>query len=536
MKLATMASHRLLRDIFHSAAKHDPAHTAFICRNEKVSYGDFALRWKNMAARLQEKQIKPGERVAIALPASVDIVVAMAAVLHLGGVYVPLDRFGPTSRAALILRDCECSLLITDSQYLEDPNLESLSPSLRAVLLVDELAAGSAGDASEPISGAGDAPVDEAGAERLPDDLAFILYTSGSTGTPKGVAITHRNLLTFIDWALEEFQLGPDDTYANHANFTFDISTLFYAAVAAGAPVIIFTEEERRSPFALAGAIERHGIRVWYSVPSILQLMVASGALERVDASSLRCVLFAGEVFPIKYLQRLAQLVPQAIYYNLYGPTETNVCTFHRVVREDLESRTVPLPIGRALPGQRAWVADTEGNPLPEGERGELLVQGPCVTPGYWNVKGSRNEDNHRRGIHATGDLVTSQNGEYIFHGRIDNMIKLNGYRIELGEIESVLHLHPAIEQVAVVPRESEEQKQLVVCYVGKVGTQPPGLIELKKFCSQHLPSYMCPHRIRRFDSMPLNANGKVDREALTRLLDAEKDTARRSQEPAGGR
>ncbi len=230
---------------------------------------------------------------------------------------------------------------------------------------------------------------------------------------------------------------------------------------AAGASVVLVPEDEARSPAALAALIERERISVWYSVPSILQLLVASGVLARTDASSLRYVLFAGEVFPVKHLRRLRELLPHPAFYNLYGPTETNVCTSYRVGELD-PGRTRPVPIGRPLPGASGRLVDPEGRPVPPGEVGELVIEGDCVTPGYWKVEGDRNAENHRRGAHATGDLVGIEDGEFVYHGRIDHMLKVRGYRVEPGEIEAVLEAHPAIDRVAV---DSDGEIRLVACY-----------------------------------------------------------------------
>ncbi len=499
--------YQVLTEILETSAALYPERPALRCQQEELSYAELSSRVSRMVAVLRDGCLAHGDRVAVVLPKSIDAVVAFLATLQAGGVYVPVDRFQPVARASHILRDCSCSLLITDRDFFDSLRREGMPERLQAIIQAE------VGPAERP----GPGPFCE---RMAPDNLAFILYTSGSTGLPKGVRITHRNLLTFINWCIGRFELRPSDVFSNHAAFSFDLSTFdLYAALAVGACVHILTEEEMKNPFALARQIEGGKISVWYSVPSILMLMLSADVFRKYDCSSLRYVLFAGEVFPIKRLKELIAALPAPNYYNLYGPTETNVCTYYEVKPSD-SSRVTPVPIGRPLPGLSARVVDRTGEPVERGEVGELVIEGACVTPGYFGPTPSRNEANHRCHIHATGDLVSvDEDGELNFRGRIDNMVKVNGYRVELGEIESQLALHPALENVIVVPLETDGQTSLVACYTSAEGHPPLSLIEMKKFCAARLPAYMIPHRLRRFDSLPVNQNGKFSRRALELAL-----------------
>jgi acyl-coenzyme A synthetase/AMP-(fatty) acid ligase len=332
------------------------------------------------------------------------------------------------------------------------------------------------------------------------------------------VKISHRNLASFVSWALEEMALGPGDVFANHASFNFDLSTFdLFVAMASGAAAWIIPDADTRNMAALGEGIRKYRVTVWYSVPSILTLLLGSGALDRSTAASLRYVLFAGEVFPIQRLRELRGVLEEGTaLYNLYGPTETNVCTFHRV--GDIASdRGVPVPIGRAVHGATLHVIDDEGNDVTGTGTGELVVSGACVTPGYWRREDPRNAENHRRGVHATGDLVSYEGDELVYRGRKDRMVKISGYRVELGEIEAAVLRHPRVREAAVIALMRDDSTRLVA-FCAPAGDAELSLLALKAHCSRLLPRHMVPHALRRAAALPKNPNGKTDYVALARL------------------
>ncbi len=494
-----------------------PALVAPQCVNYRQLYGR-VQRW---ASVYQRHGVEAGERVAIWLPKCPEYLTALYAAMESGGVYVPLDGMQPAERACRILESAQPSILVTDIRRLTELD-DRLPSSLTLIVVVDGEAEA---EVPVPVQTLSSADLDSEHATALPhrpapDDLAAILFTSGSTGTPKGVQVSYRNLDSFINWALDEFSLSEQDVFASHAGFHFDLSTFdYFAAAAVGAGVWMVREPEQRNVGVLLEGIRHHGVTVWYSVPSVLALLAATEQLTLSITRTLRYVLFAGEPFPIGALRQLRASLPgKCELYNLYGPTETNVCLYHRVCEEDL-NRIRPVSIGRPLPGVSATIENEKGEPVTqEGRIGELIISGPCVTPGYWRREDPDNAGNHRRNRHATGDLVSVENGLIEYHGRRDRMVKIQGNRVEMGEIEAVLSAMAGVGDVAVVVDRYDGAPQLVVFHTVEEG-QSVGALAVRQYCARHLPRYMIPRRILQLETMPRNANGKVDYRRLEQQL-----------------
>jgi clorobiocin biosynthesis protein CloN4 len=463
-----------------------------------LTYGGLDRRANRLAAILRARGLTKGDRIVIWLDKSTAAVVAMQAALRVGAVYVPVAGSNPLARATRIVTDCDARVVVTDGSRA--PALREAAPE-RQVLDIDSLQLG------DPLP----APV-----EYTPvadDDLAYILYTSGSTGDPKGVCISHRNAMAFVEWAAAEIGAGPEDRFANHAPFNFDLSVLdLYVAFLSGGSVHIIAEAMAYAPSLLVDFLVNERITVWYSVPSVLTLMLRDGGLlETGRPPALRALLFAGEPFPITHLRELyAAWGGYVRFLNLYGPTETNVCTFHEVSEVDVQ-RDRPVPIGRACSGDRVWAETGDGRVAEPGEEGELVVDGPTVMLGYWGRE-------RHEGPYRTGDVVrVLAPGVYDYVGRRDHMVKVRGHRVELGEIEAALVRHPAVEQAAVVVSGSGVGAELVAFVVPRGPV--PSLLDLKRHCSEHLPRYMIVDRVRAVDALPRTPNGKTDRRALVDAL-----------------
>jgi amino acid adenylation domain-containing protein len=485
-----------LASLVIDAARESPDAPAVRAPDGALTYAQLDALANHLALDLRSRGIRPGDRVGIWLDKCTAAVGAMQAVLRLGAAYVPLDPMNPAARVGGILRDGGIRALVTTSVRAERVLLDDLA-SLPAILV----------ETSSPTK---TAPVEERVASHPveADALAYVLYTSGSTGRPKGVCISHRNALAFVEWAAAAIEATSADRLANHAPFHFDLSVLdLYVAFLARACVTLIPDGMSYAPKRLVDLVAEERLTIWYSVPSVLMLMMNEGGLLDAETTTLRTILFAGEPFPIKQLQRLVSRWPSLRYWNLYGPTETNVCTAFEVdpVNETFER---PLPIGRACSGDEVWARTDTGAMAGVGEEGELVVRGPTVMVGYWG------QPPLAEPVYPTGDLVRLRpDGNYEYLGRRDHMVKVRGHRIELGEIETALAQQPSIDEAAVVVAGDGLSAKLVAFVVSR---SEPTLLEVKRHCAERLPRYMIVDEVRRVEKLPRTRNGKVDRAQLT--------------------
>jgi amino acid adenylation domain-containing protein len=492
-----------LQNILIHSADRTPNAVAVTGPDGSVTYGELNKLTNRIARALTVLGVNSGDRIGIWLDKSVRTVATMQGVLRLGAVYVPIDPLGPASRTRTILHDCTVKALVTTNKRAEAVLTDELADV--ACLCIDGIWKGQTWD--HLVSLSSDEPIQTP--TPADNDLAYILYTSGSTGKPKGVCISHGNALAFINWAAKELQPTPADRFANHAPFHFDLSVLdLYVAFSAGASVSLIPDGMSYAPKNLVNFIIQENITIWYSVPSALVLMIEQGGLLDVQSIPLHTIMFAGEPFAIKHLKRLDQSLPAVRLLNLYGPTETNVCTYYQVQGIENE-RTKPMPIGRACSGDQVWAIKEDGTVVKPGEEGELMVSGPTVMLGYWGHPPQGNKP------YATGDIVQLQeDGNYLYVGRRDHLVKVRGHRVEPGEIEAVLEQHSEIHQAAVVVFGSGMEARLIAFLVS---TTVLPLLSVKRHCAERLPRYMIVDEVRFMAALPRTRNGKIDRLALTR-------------------
>ncbi|MCI0599702.1 MAG: amino acid adenylation domain-containing protein [Beijerinckiaceae bacterium] len=513
---------RTLSRLLEDSTRRRPDHTAIedADRDKSVSFAELTFLVDRVHLALAECGVRVGDRVGLCAPKSIGSVVSILGTLKAGAAYVPVDAAAPLERNASIFEECSVRAIIAARGCAAALAAALGTPDFKPLAQFNELKQYSCDlvliEGKREAAAIQDAPSRE--------DVAYILYTSGSTGKPKGVIHTHASALSFVDWCSGALAPKEEDRFSSHAPFHFDLSILdLYVPLKHGASVILFGEESGKTPPQLAAGIAGRHVTVWYSTPSVLRLLIEYGRLERYDWPALRLVLFAGEVFPVKYLRAIKAAWPHPRYFNLYGPTETNVCTYFEVPQEIPVGQHGPFPIGLTCENDRTKVMDEEGREVEPGREGELLVAGGSVMAGYWNLPdktaGVFSADSEGVRWYKTGDLVRQEpDGSYTFLGRRDRMVKRRGYRVELGEIEAALYRHPAILEAAAIALADEDGGCLIKAVLSCPGSAAPSVVELKAYCSRNLPLYMVPDRFHIQASLPKTSTDKIDYQLLKAL------------------
>ncbi|WP_149183690.1 amino acid adenylation domain-containing protein [Streptomyces sp. TRM49041] len=524
--MTTALNRRLGAGLLHHASVR-PDHVALTIGRRDYTYGEAVSTARRWAAPLVEAAGGRPRRVGVFAHRSEAAYLGVAAALFAGAAFVPLNRKFPPARTRAMLERADVDALIVDAASAPQlPELLQGLPRRPVVLLPDTPRADvtgrpgvAAGIDAERVLDAADlaaaAPLDRL-PDVSPDDPAYLLFTSGSTGTPKGVPVTHANVRAFLDVNQDRYRLTPDDRLTQTFDQTFDLSVFdLFMAWENGARVCSMDPIELLAPFTY---LERNGITVWFSVPSVAAVLRKRGVLRPGTMPTLRWSLFCGEPLPRATAEEWQAAAPGSTVENLYGPTELTIaCTAYRWDPRASPAECVHdnVPIGRPYPGLRTLVVDDELNPVPDGATGELCVAGPQTTPGYWRAPRLTAERWFEHGgatYYRTGDLVRLEEGQFVCLGRDDQQVKVGGHRVELGEIEAVLRRAGAVEAVSLLWPDTAT--------VTAVVTGAEDTAALTDACRAELPAYMVPRSVRAVDELPVNANGKVDRTALRRWLD----------------
>ncbi|AKZ60083.1 putative coelichelin nonribosomal peptide synthetase [Streptomyces ambofaciens ATCC 23877] len=512
-----------LGGLFDTAARRDPAAPAVTwCAldggTRSLTYGELAREKNGLASLLRAAGVGPGARVAVAVPRSVEQVVALVGVVSAGGAYVPLDLAYPDERLRYILTDAAPQVVLVTPEH-RDRFTRLLSradlPTARVLVLGDE------------------SPPADPGPERGPagHDPAYVIYTSGSTGRPKGVVVPHSSVVTLLANTGPDMGFGPDDVWVQFHSFSFDFAVWeLWGALAHGGELLVPEYGLTRSPVDFHRLVRERGVTVLNQTPSAFYQFVEADRHAGEPLPALRLIVFGGEALDPgrlrDWVRRHGVHAPELV--NMYGITETTVHVTHRVLTaEDLAPGVDVSPIGAPLPGLVTYLLDDRLRPVPPGREGAIYVAGDQVSLGYLGrpaLTAGRFVANPFTGdgtrMYHTGDLARrTLDGELRFTGRADDQVQLKGFRIELGEVEAAIRELDGVVDVAVTVADGGDH--LVAHLVGEVPA------DLTALLSEKLPAHMVPRRTLPLDVLPLTVNGKLDRKALAERVTPEPGDAR---------
>lgn len=480
-----------------------------------TSYGQLQQLSNRIARLFVSRGLRRGEVVALFHDKSADAFATMLACLKIGLIYTNLDPDSPWERLRKILQTCEPRTIVNG--FLEPPHLASLQGQAAGIIHLRQ---------PEIIAELDDLdPAEFADLDQVTGaDPAYIMFTSGSTGTPKGAVMSHANVLNFVAWAQDRFEITPQDILSNANPIYFDNSVFdFYASIFSGASMVPISAQQVRDPRHLVGTINDAGCTIWFSVPSLLVYLLTTRALSATDFPAVRKIIFGGEGFPKPKLKKLYDLFGErAELENVYGPTEcTCICSAHTIVPADFWDMKALATLGFLASNFDYEILAK----APDRDAGELFLRGPNVGLGYYNdpertAQAFVQNPTHRRFTdvgYRTGDLVRrAANGQLHFTGRADFQIKHMGYRIELEEIEAALAVVPEVKECAVIYRKLGDGLGEILGFASLATPKAPE--KLIQEVAEIVPPYMVPRRVTVLEGLPKNANGKIDRIALQTL------------------
>jgi len=497
---------RCIHNLFEAQAEHTPNHIAVVFENQQLTYAQLNARANQLARHLQTLGVGPETIVALGVERSLETFIGMLGILKAGGAYLPLDPLLPTERLAFMLHDAQAFVLVTQQQLAER------FPEVKQTVCLDT--------DWDAIAQQPDETLDS---EVTPQNLVYIIYTSGSTGQPKGVAVEHRQLLNYLHGILEKLNLPNGSSFATVSTFAADLgNTAIFPALCTGGCLHVISQERATNPEALADYCDRHPIDCLKIAPSHLSALLTAASPVKI----LPCqrLILGGEALSWQLVEKLQQYKPSCQILNHYGPTEATVGVLtYAIEGEPIGNKSEIVPLGRAIANTQVYILDKHLQPVPIGVPGELHIGGDNLARGYLNqpelttkrfIRNPFSDDLESR-LYKTGDLVRYRpDGNIEFLGRIDRQVKIRGFRIELEEIEMVLRQQSQVQEAAVTALEDESGSKYLVAYV--VPNQgAPTTGELRRFIKEKLPEQMVPSAFVLLKSLPLTANGKIDRQRL---------------------
>ncbi len=473
-----------------------PDHIALVESDQSfITYGDLVRQSTRIAAYLTTNNITNGSRVALLVPKNKDAIVIILAVMLCEATYIPLDTHAPHERTRALISDIAPHALIASPETFPS-DIPCQFQNGFSTLLTSNLG------------------ISFFSEEKNKFDIAQILYTSGSTGSPKGVCLSSQNILHFVNWSLNYFSIPSQNRLTSIAPLHFDLSTFdIWTGLNAGAQILLLDESIVKNARLLVACMNTWNPHIVYATPSTWRIMYEYGKPDNTSFSALQHFLFAGEIFVPQALHNWINILPKTRFHNLYGPTETNVCTAYEIEQPIDSERQTPYPIGKIIAGLEYKIGSNE-----IANSGELYISGPSVFSGYWNQEEKTNhvfDFSEGKRWYKTGDWVREENGALIFLGRIDRMLKKQGYRIEPAEIEQCLERHPDILEAAVMGEKTTDHFIILCAFVATGKKIAPDLSALKQYLAQHLPAYMIPEKFIFSEVLPKSSNGKIDFQTL---------------------
>ena len=471
-----------------------PNAIAHISGDQRLTYSELRRRSDALAAHLTTRFGNDCSSIAALGHREPEMLIAFLGAVKSRRPYVPLDTVLPQQRIDKILAISRPALLLTPADVAKLSSSAAPAPTTRAKR----------------------------------DDPFYILFTSGSTGEPKGVIITLGCLEHFVAWMLEEQKFTPlGETFLNTAPFSFDLSVMdLYCSLATGGSLFSIGRDLVANPKMLYRALGDSGATTWVSTPSFAQMCLAEEKFAEAMLPHIRRFLFCGETLAAQTAARLLERFPKAQVWNTYGPTEATVAsTSVRIDHSILEKYSV-LPVGRAMPGTDVFIANGAGETLPADERGEIVIAGPNVSPGYLGGRDLTSAaffKHSGRRAYRTGDQGRFRDDLLFFEGRMDSQVKISGYRIEVGDVEANLLALASVRDAAVIPVIKNGAAQSLAAFIVLSDRTEASHFELtqalRRQLAERLPAYMLPRKFVFLDAFPLTANGKADRARLAQSL-----------------
>lgn len=483
-----------------------PNKVAFVDEYRESTFIDSQLSAKRIGTKLLS--FGSNRAIAVLIDKNCNCIESMLGALYAGDFYIVLDVHSPEERLCNILETLEDAIILTDSKNYE--LAQKITNNLNIIIYENII----------------DNVIDDEALRKVRNnmidmDTAYILFTSGSTGNPKGTVISHRSLISYINWVTDEFGFDYNTSFGSQTPLYFSMSvTDFYSTIKCGCTYNIIPKKYFSFPLKLVQFLDERAINTIYWVPTAIATLTNWKVFDVVKPKYLQTVLFAGEVMPTKQLNYWIDNLENVLFANLFGPTETtDICTFYRVNRKFSDSDS--LPIGTHCDNCNVFIVNSDGKEAVVGEEGELYVRSTFMADGYYRNPEKTNEafvqnplnDKYPERVYKTGDIVkVNELGEIIYISRKDFQIKRNGYRIELGEIEAGANGVDGVKGCACIF--DKELNKLVLIYEGRSKLAD----KVSEAVRNHVPPYMNPDIILSIKELPKNANGKIDRNNLIKI------------------